>query len=211
MTNAIDLMTELASSQPTSSGPRLSHTEKCQAFACLKMGVMQKTVAKVFGLSSATVAYMGAAERPRRAGERTRYREIVAEFNRMGDRAFLEHYVSDEIHARVARVKKELEQPGDVRILKGPNPKAIQYSFDVRGVIETRTGELFRIDWIKGGWLWIPVLDNSGRRLDGDRYRGAECNDPFDSDNPEPERKPYTTSSQAYYGLLRFVGDIKPK
>lgn len=205
--NAVTAGRLLAASMTDSSGPKLSFVDRCSAYAALQMGIKQKVVLKAFGLSSAAVSMLANCGR-----NKARYGEVRREFERLGDRAFAEQYYSDEIHARVQRIKLDAEQIGDDRRLRGPSPNANKYAFDYYGPVVLKSGEIFRIDWIGAGWFFVDVPDIAGTwtppsQGGTSRYRGEEINDETKPGELPGARRPFKTSSAAYNGLLLWVGE----
>lgn len=214
--NAFDAAAATAeglSAFPNTAGPKLSFNDKCAAFWCLRVGHKSERVAKMFGISSATISHLKQAivDKP---GRQKRYPEVKREFERLGESAFRDAYYTDDVHTRLMRIKYDAEHAGDDHRLKGPNPRADKYAFDKYGVIETANGSLFRIDFVMDGWFFVDVPDHVGTWLPPSqggtsRYKGMEIFDEgyYQLDPREVKRKPFFTAPAAHNGLLRYVND----
>jgi hypothetical protein len=162
----------------------------------LQSKVKQSTVAKAFGLSSGAVSLLANCLKTPTPGRRAHYRQIAAEWYRLGDTAFREAYYSDDLHTRMMRIKYDVATAIDVRP-RGPNRNADSESFAARRAFHLYN-EYWRIDWVGDGWRFANCQPN-GEPMPDDviGYRGHEAYDP---DNTSP----YRTSAEALAGINKM-------
>lgn len=204
MTEAFDwqkAVAEIVQSQVVTSGPYLSFSNKCAAFAALKAGVRHALVEKAFGISSATCSYLNTCDQ---VGAK-RYQKVAREFARMGDRRFMEHYYTDDVHTRIQRIKHEVPEPSDIRTRGGPNPLARSKAFP--GTFEC-AGEHWRIDWCERttrlpGWYFSHCQPNGAAVDDAYFHRGQEALD----SSGAMEQTPFRTSQLAYDAVFKMTGE----
>jgi hypothetical protein len=105
-----------------------------------------------------------------------RYQEVAAEFERLGETAFIQTYFTPNLKARIQNAAHKRPVYGI------PQPGHDQYAYDHFGIVTDAYSETFRIDWIDEGWLFsICKPDGSPKWDDRFQYRGDDKEKPFAS------------------------------
>lgn len=121
-----------------------------------------------------------------KAYRKPRYQEVAAEFNRLGETAFIQAYYTPYLKARIDEAAKKRPVYGL------PDPDADQYAFASIGAFEA--GDWFRIDWRDEGWRYaVCKPDGSPRWDDAFHYKGDD------------KEKPFQTSTAVFNYLRGFV------
>ena len=121
----------------------------------------------------------------RRSERKPRYQDVAAEFDRLGETAFIQTYYTPQLKARIDNAAYKRPVYGV------PQPGADRNAFENFGPVTDKWGETFRIDWIDDGWRFIVCRD--GIAKDGYAYNG------------DAKQKPFA-SSEAAYTFLRHGG-----
>lgn len=174
-------LAELARALTPARGPKLTFLDRCAAFACLYQGIPQPIVAKAFGISRASVSYIGGCvpidnrppvtieigghvetladinlTRRRLAGRKPRYQDVTDEFVRLGPDLFIQRYVTAELRDKLIRLRDQRPKPGDDRTPFGFDPtdhgfKGV-HDFGVNGM---GGDEIIRVALIRNvGWVY---------------------------------------------------------
>ena len=220
----LEALAKRAAASIDGTGRKLTLFDKCAAFACLYGGTKSSVVAKAFGLSSASVSYLAGC-RPiddrkpvtitiddgqrlhsethtppnlnmrRSADRKPRYQDVAREFDRLGEEMFLRTYYTADIDARIERIERNRQKPGDDRTPFSFNPKADSHAgLKSFGVNQFGVEECIRIVCDpKRGWMY------DGCNPDGSKL-GEQWNWTYDDND-----KPFRTSKAAYEHYLRFT------
>ena len=121
----------------------------------------------------------------RRSERKPRYQDVAAEFDRLGETAFIQTYYTPQLKARIDNAAYKRPVYGV------PQPSANQYAFENFGAFEA--GDWFRIDWRDGWFYAVCKPDGSPRWNDELSYRGDNKDKPF-------------PSSEAAHNFLRSGG-----
>lgn len=111
---SIKRMKAYYASQAYKKAAKLTPTERCQAFACLCLGMRPSLVQEMFDLSESSVSYLkgrvpvpdealieeagftkeslGLAGRARDPDRKLRYQDVVDEYDRLGEKVFMDQY-----------------------------------------------------------------------------------------------------------------------
>jgi hypothetical protein len=204
-------LASLASSQPSGPGRRLSFSEQCAVFHCLKATVKPSVVARAFGVTATTLSLLKNCEGT------NRYPNVWNTYNKLGADEFHRRYYTDEIHQRVKHALYEIEEEINNRERTGPNRSATKFSC-VDGASAFRCGDSWwRIDWVRQpegpngpaakdgapGWYVIDC-NPDGSRVDSQYelpYRGREM---LDGSGTMPAT-PFRTSKLAYDAVFKLI------
>ena len=118
--------------KPSHTAPKLEHAGKCEAYALLYNGTRPDVVARMFGISRSTVSYIAGCREDNRVAttfemtpghfetvggpkivtrntdRKPRYQEVAAEFETLGEEAFLERYLSRGLVQRSDKAWSEI-------------------------------------------------------------------------------------------------------
>ena len=115
------------------NSPQLTHAGRCQVYALLYDGQRPDVVARLFGISHATVSHIGGCRNDNRVAttfemtpghtetlggptikhrnnnRKPRYQEVAAEFETLGEDEFKRRYFTESLWDRLQRTKNEMK------------------------------------------------------------------------------------------------------
>lgn len=191
---------------PQQSARKLTFAERCAAFAAFKIGYRPPVIAKAFGITRQSAAYICGCDTF--SNEVNRYTQVAELFKGMGDEAFVRRYYTSDIADRIDRIKHQRMRAADDRSNKGPNRDSRSHAYSRIGTCFL-SNSYWRIDWTPGdgfpngeggpGWRFSHCNED-GSLPDGYFYQGAETI----TSNPygEVPKRAFRTSVLAYKAML---------
>jgi hypothetical protein len=191
------------------------------AFALLKTGVSHRTVAKIFGLSMASVSQLANCLN-HAVGRIWRYTDVFSEWQRLGEEEFIKAYLTEEHFLRAQRLKYGVDDHAiddKLDLHLSSNYRADSCSYGLIGAVALSEDWRVRIDFVPCD---DPDIAEDKRGPIGWRYATAGLDDApagrYVSISPhdEPVRvdglwMPWRTSALCFEHLHRIMGLRSPR